>query len=57
MADSAQDAQSEDERSWQGDFDPFSDPDERRVLFATFDSFRCVTSRLIIPYIPWGTYR
>ncbi|KAJ5578663.1 uncharacterized protein N7459_007627 [Penicillium hispanicum] len=28
------------ERSWQGDFDPFADPEERRVLFAAFDSFR-----------------
>ncbi|KAJ5091190.1 hypothetical protein NUU61_006060 [Penicillium alfredii] len=26
--------------SWAGDFDPFSDPEERRVLFAAFDSFR-----------------
>lgn len=32
----------EDERSWQGDFDPFSDAEERRVLFAAFDSFRWV---------------
>ena len=32
----------EEERSWQGDFDPFADPEERRVLFAAFDSFRCV---------------
>ncbi|KAJ5126640.1 hypothetical protein N7448_007419 [Penicillium atrosanguineum] len=31
---------SEDQRSWQGDFDPFDDPEERRVLFAAFDSFR-----------------
>ncbi|KAJ5764906.1 hypothetical protein N7520_004465 [Penicillium odoratum] len=30
----------EDQRSWAGDFDPFADPEERRVLFATFDSFR-----------------
>ncbi|KAJ5704155.1 hypothetical protein N7493_011293 [Penicillium malachiteum] len=26
--------------SWAGDFDPFADPEERRVLFAAFDSFR-----------------
>ncbi|KAL4895658.1 N2227-like protein-domain-containing protein [Aspergillus ambiguus] len=26
--------------SWAGDFDPLADPDERRVLFATLDSFR-----------------
>lgn len=30
----------EEVRSWGGDFDPFSDPEERRVLFAAFDSFR-----------------
>ncbi|KAJ5625132.1 hypothetical protein N7510_001441 [Penicillium lagena] len=30
----------DEERSWAGDFDPFSDPEERRVLFAAFDSFR-----------------
>ncbi|OGE52492.1 hypothetical protein PENARI_c010G02480 [Penicillium arizonense] len=30
----------EEESSWGGDFDPFSDPEERRVLFAAFDSFR-----------------
>lgn len=30
------------ERSWAGDFDPLADPEERRVLFAAFDSFRCV---------------
>lgn len=33
---------SEDVRSWSGDFDPLADPEERRVLFATLDSFRCV---------------
>ncbi|KAL2001331.1 hypothetical protein VTN02DRAFT_1911 [Thermoascus thermophilus] len=27
-------------RSWAGDFDPFADAEERRVLFAAFDSFR-----------------
>ncbi|PWY90109.1 N2227-domain-containing protein [Aspergillus heteromorphus CBS 117.55] len=27
-------------RSWSGDFDPLADHDERRVLFATLDSFR-----------------
>jgi hypothetical protein len=32
----------DEERSWAGDFDPFSDPEERRVLFAAFDSFRWV---------------
>ncbi|KAL9094194.1 MAG: hypothetical protein Q9165_003609 [Trypethelium subeluteriae] len=25
---------------WKGDFDPFADPEERRVLFAVLDSFR-----------------
>lgn len=37
---SEQASREEEEGSWQGDFDPFSDPDERRVLFAAFDSFR-----------------
>lgn len=32
--------QPEDTQSWQGDFDPFADEEERRVLFAAFDSFR-----------------
>ncbi|EED21231.1 conserved hypothetical protein [Talaromyces stipitatus ATCC 10500] len=32
--------QPEDAQSWQGDFDPFADDEERRVLFAAFDSFR-----------------
>ena len=32
--------QPEDAQSWQGDFDPFADEEERRVLFAAFDSFR-----------------
>lgn len=27
---------------WKGDFDPFSDPEERRVLYAALDSFRSV---------------
>lgn len=30
------------EESWEGEFDPLADPEERRVLFATLDSFRCV---------------
>lgn len=34
--------EAEGEETWAGDFDPFSDPEERRVLFAAFDSFRCV---------------
>lgn len=29
-----------DAQSWAGDFDPFADPEERRVLFSAFDSFR-----------------
>jgi hypothetical protein len=33
----------DDIRSWAGEFDPFADPEERRVLFAVFDSFRCVS--------------
>lgn len=32
----------DDTGEWAGDFDPFADPEERRVLFSTFDSFRCV---------------
>lgn len=32
----------DDNGSWAGDFDPFADPEERRVLYAAFDSFRCV---------------
>ncbi|PYI27008.1 N2227-domain-containing protein [Aspergillus indologenus CBS 114.80] len=31
---------SEDVRSWAGDFDPLADAEERRVLFAALDSFR-----------------
>ena len=44
MASDAQDRMEnpDEERSWAGDFDPFSDPEERRVLFATLDSFRYV---------------
>lgn len=30
------------ENTWDGDFDPFADPEERRVLFAAMDSFRYV---------------
>ncbi|KAF3481243.1 uncharacterized protein GIQ15_04002 [Arthroderma uncinatum] len=30
----------EDEEEWSGAFDPFADPEERRVLFASLDSFR-----------------
>ena len=36
--------EAEGEETWAGDFDPFSDPEERRVLFAAFDSFRYVRS-------------
>ncbi|CEO59049.1 hypothetical protein PMG11_03738 [Penicillium brasilianum] len=32
--------EAEGDETWTGDFDPFSDPEERRVLFAAFDSFR-----------------
>lgn len=28
------------EEEWSGAFDPFADPEERRVLFASLDSFR-----------------
>lgn len=35
-----------DVRSWDGDFDPIADAEERRVLFATLDSFRY--SRLLL---------
>lgn len=30
--------------TWEGEFDPLADPEERRVLFAALDSFRCVAS-------------
>lgn len=33
------------EQEWSGAFDPFADPEERRVLFASLDSFRCVYDR------------
>jgi hypothetical protein len=33
-------ATADDNQSWQGDFDPLSDQEERRVLFAALDSFR-----------------
>lgn len=33
-------ATANDSQSWQGDFDPFADQEERRVLFAALDSFR-----------------
>lgn len=29
-----------DQQQWDGEFDPFADPEERRVLFAALDSFR-----------------
>ncbi|KAI9849151.1 MAG: putative secondary metabolism biosynthetic enzyme [Sclerophora amabilis] len=29
----------EEDKEWGGDFDPFSDPEEKRVLFAALDSF------------------
>ncbi|KAI9038713.1 uncharacterized protein KD926_010553 [Aspergillus affinis] len=32
--------EAEETRSWAGDFDPLNDPEERRVLFATIDSYR-----------------
>ena len=32
--------QEEESPEWAGDFDPLSDPEERRVLFAALDSFR-----------------
>ena len=28
--------------TWEGEFDPLADPEERRVLFTALDSFRCV---------------
>jgi carnosine N-methyltransferase len=30
----------DEEGEWGGDFDPLSDPEERRVLFGALDSFR-----------------
>ena len=32
--------QSEGSKEWEMEHDPFSDPEERRVLFAALDSFR-----------------
>jgi hypothetical protein len=32
----------EEGNEWSGGFDPFADPEERRVLFAALDSFRYV---------------
>ena len=29
----------EEDQRWGGDFDPFADPEEKRVLFAAVDSF------------------
>ena len=29
----------EDPRKWSGNYDPFQDPDEKRQLFSTLDSF------------------
>ena len=39
----------EEESTWGGDFNPFADPEERRVLFAAFDSFRYAVGRQSIP--------
>ena len=33
-------APSEGSKEWEMEHDPFSDPEERRVLFAALDSFR-----------------
>lgn len=48
----------EEVQSWAGDFDPFADPEERRVLFSTLDSFRYVSfiyvSRCVWAYVPRG---
>lgn len=41
----------EEESGWGGDFDPFADPEERRVLFAAFDSFRYVSRQVITRYV------
>jgi hypothetical protein len=38
----------EEDNTWEGNFDPFADPEERRVLFATFDSFRYVRKLSIL---------
>jgi hypothetical protein len=38
----------EEDNAWEGDFDPFADPEERRVLFAAFDSFRYVNKHTIL---------
>jgi carnosine N-methyltransferase len=44
----------EEESSWGGDFNPFADPEERRVLFAAFDSFRYVGRQLIPTHVFLG---
>lgn len=51
MASEHQKPQTGEESGWGGDFDPFSDPEERRVLFAAFDSFRYVGRQFITRYI------
>ncbi|KAL5338452.1 N2227-like protein-domain-containing protein [Aspergillus crustosus] len=40
MASEAQINESDETRSWAGDFDPLMEEDERKVLFAAIDSFR-----------------
>lgn len=51
MASEQQKPQTGEESSWGGDFNPFADPEERRVLFAAFDSFRYVGRQLITTYV------
>ncbi|EEQ33711.1 uncharacterized protein MCYG_06530 [Microsporum canis CBS 113480] len=42
------------EQEWSGAFDPFADPEERRVLFASLDSFRR-QSFYALPSLHWQT--
>lgn len=51
MASEHQKPQTGEESGWGGDFDPFADPEERRVLFAAFDSFRYVSRQIITGYV------
>lgn len=36
-------------KEWDGDFDPFGDAEERRVLFAALDSFRYELTKIEAP--------
>lgn len=38
----AEQSEAQNAEQWGGDFDPFADPEERRVLFGALDSYRYV---------------